>query len=87
MRQNAMRARPKRRGKPKDDGERSVIADNILDRDFQADRPNQKWLADFTYVWTGEGWLYVAAVLDPVLQGSPLCLNQWRINGSPSAGR
>jgi putative transposase len=61
---NALRARPRRRGKPKDDGERSVIADNILDRDFQADRPNQKWLADFTYIWTAEGWLYVAAVLD-----------------------
>ena len=42
MRQNAIRARPKRRGKPKDDGERSVIADNLLDRDFEADRPNQK---------------------------------------------
>ena len=64
MRINALRARPKRRGKPKDDGERSVIADNILDRDFQADRPNQKWLADFTYIWTAEGWLYVAVVLD-----------------------
>lgn len=64
MRQNAMRARPKRRGKPKDDGERSVIADNILDRDFQADRANQKWLADFTYIWTAEGWLYVSVVLD-----------------------
>ncbi len=61
---NALRARPKRRGKPKDDGERSVIADNILDRDFQADRPNQKWLADFTYIWTAEGWLYGAVVLD-----------------------
>jgi putative transposase len=45
MRLNAMRARPKRRGKPKDDDERSVIADNILDRDFVADLPNQKWLA------------------------------------------
>ena len=64
MRLNALRARPRRRGKPKDDGERSVIADNILDRDFQADRPNHKWLADFTYIWTGEGWLYVAVVLD-----------------------
>lgn len=64
MRINALRARPRRRGKPKDDGERSVIADNILERDFQADRPNQKWLADFTYIWTAEGWLYVAAVLD-----------------------
>ena len=64
MRINALRARPKRRGKPKDDGERSVIADNILGRDFQADQPNQKWLADFTYIWTAEGWLYVAVVLD-----------------------
>ena len=64
MRANALKARPRRRGLPKDDGERSVIADNILDRDFQADRPNQKWLADFTYIWTAEGWLYVAVVLD-----------------------
>jgi len=39
MRQNAMRARPKRRGKPKDDGARSIIADNVLDRNFEADRP------------------------------------------------
>ena len=46
MRLNALRARPRRRGKPKDDDERSVIAGNILDRDFQADRPNQKWLAE-----------------------------------------
>jgi putative transposase len=29
-----------------------------------AERPNQKWIADFTYVWTAEGWLYVAAVID-----------------------
>ncbi|MCR9178498.1 MAG: IS3 family transposase [Alphaproteobacteria bacterium] len=64
MRQNALKARPKRRGKPGDDGERSVIADNILDRDFEADHPNQKWLADFTYIWTAQGWLYVAVVLD-----------------------
>ena len=64
MRQNALKARPKRRRKPGDDGERSVIADNILDRDFEADRPNQKWLADFTYIWTAQGWLYAAVVLD-----------------------
>ncbi len=64
MRINAFRARPRRRGKPKDDGERSAIADNILDRDFPADQLNQKWLADFTYIWTAEGWLYVAVVLD-----------------------
>lgn len=64
MRLNALRARPRRRAKPKDAGERSVIADNILDRNFEAHRPNQKWLADFTYIWTREGWLYVAVVLD-----------------------
>jgi putative transposase len=64
MRLNGLRARPKRRGLPKDNGERSIIADNVLDRDFSAERPNQKWVADFTYIWTAEGWLYVAVVLD-----------------------
>ena len=43
---------------------RSATADNVLDRQFQADRANQKWVADFTYLWTAEGWLYVAVVLD-----------------------
>ena len=37
---------------------------NILDRQFEAERPNQKWVADFTYIWTVEGWLYVSAVID-----------------------
>lgn len=64
MRLQALRARPKRRGLPRDLGERSVIADNVLDRQFQAESPNQKWVADFTYLWTAEGWLYVAVVLD-----------------------
>ena len=36
----------------------------MLDRLFAAPAPNRKWVADFTYIWTGEGWLYVAAVLD-----------------------
>lgn len=65
MRQQALRARPRRRGKPVDrgDGIRS-IASNILDREFEASAPNQKWVADFTYIWTVEGWLYVAVVLD-----------------------
>ena len=36
----------------------------MLDRQFTAERPNQKWIADFTYIWTAEGWLYVAAVID-----------------------
>ncbi len=63
MRQLSLKARPRRRGLPKDDGERSVIAGNVLDRQFTADAPNKKWVADFTYIWTAEGWLYVAAVI------------------------
>ena len=65
MRMNALRARPRRRGLPKDDGARSLaVAPNLLDRQFAAERPNQRWIADFTYIWTAEGWLYVAALID-----------------------
>ncbi len=66
MRKNAMKARPRRRSLPADPGERviSTIAPNVLDRQFHAASPNRKWIADFTYIWTAEGWLYVAAVID-----------------------
>ena len=64
MRMQALKARPRRRRLPRDTGKRSMIADNVLDRRFEASAPNQKWVADFTYIWTSEGWLYVAAVLD-----------------------
>jgi putative transposase len=66
MRLQALRARPRRRRLPKDEGDRQVahVPTNLLDRQFVAERPNQKWIADFTYIWTGEGWLYVAAVID-----------------------
>jgi len=40
------------------------IAPNVLERDFGATAPNQKWLADLTYVRTDEGWLYLALVVD-----------------------
>jgi len=66
MRQQALRARPRRRRLPSDTGERSTnaISSNVLDRTFQAPAANRKWVADFTYIWTAEGWLYVAAVVD-----------------------
>ena len=66
MRLQALRARPRRRRLPPDAGERLVgaVAPNILDRRFGAAAPNQKWAADFTYIWTAEGWLYVAVVID-----------------------
>jgi transposase InsO family protein len=40
------------------------VAPNHLNRDFHATRPNEKWLADITYIPTAEGWLYLAVVLD-----------------------
>ena len=66
MQVQGFRARPRRRRLPPDTGERSLaaVSSNVLDRQFVAERPNQKWIADFTYVWTAEGWLYVAAVID-----------------------
>jgi putative transposase len=66
MRSQALRARPRRRSLPQDNGKRllAAISPNVLDRQFEAQAPNRKWVADFTYIWTGEGWLYVAAVLD-----------------------
>jgi len=66
MRSQGLKARPRRRRLPPDLGERqaSAVAANVLDRAFAAPAPNRRWIADFTYVWTAEGWLYVAAVID-----------------------
>ena len=54
MRAQALRARPRRRGLPRDEGDRllATLSPNVLDRQFVADGPNQKWIADLTYVWT-----------------------------------
>lgn len=61
-----LQARRKRRRSPGDTGPRPEhsIAPNLLQREFDAAGPNRKWAADFTYIWTEEGWLYVAVVLD-----------------------
>jgi putative transposase len=66
MRLQGLKARPRRRRLPPDPGERqtAAVAPNVLDRSFAAPAPNHRWIADFTYVWTAEGWLYVAAVID-----------------------
>lgn len=40
------------------------MAPNLLDQDFTASRPNEKWTGDITAVWTDEGWLYLGVVLD-----------------------
>ena len=64
MREQALRARPRRRGLPSDKGTRHEAADNVLDRQFEATAPNQLWIADFTYVPTASWFLYLAVVLD-----------------------
>lgn len=66
MRADHLRACPKRRRPPGNSRLRPghAIAPNVLNRQFEAPSPNQKWVADFTYLWTWEGWLYVAVVLD-----------------------
>ena len=66
MQANAMKARPRRRRLPVDAGARPIaeLAGNVLDRQFNVSAPNRSWAADFTYIWTVEGWLYVAVVLD-----------------------
>ncbi len=65
MRENGLKARQKRQFKRTTDSHHAFpIAPNLLEQDFSATRPNQKWAADISYVWTNEGWLYLAVVLD-----------------------
>ena len=65
MRDNGIRARHKRRFKATTDSKHALpVAPNLLDRNFQPAAPNQVWSADLTYLWTNEGWLYLAVVLD-----------------------
>ena len=47
-----------------DSGHQLPVAPNILNRRFTVDRPNEVWVSDITYIWTLEGWLYLAVVLD-----------------------
>ena len=65
MQEAGLEARRRRRFKRTTDSNHShPIAANLLDRQFTVDRPNLWWAGDITYVWTGEGWLYLAVLLD-----------------------
>lgn len=66
MREEAIRARTHRRFRVRttDADHDHPVADNVLDRDFAAARPDERWATDITYVPTAEGWLYLAAVID-----------------------
>ena len=41
-----------------------TVADNMLNRNFTTEKPSQKWVSDITYIYTKEGWLYLAGILD-----------------------
>ena len=65
MRGNGMS--PKRQQKFKkttDSQHNKAVASNLLDQTFSAEAPNEKWAADISYIWTAQGWLYLAVMLD-----------------------
>jgi len=65
MRDHGIRAKHKRRYKATTDSKHAMpIAPNLLDRNFTPSAPNKAWTSDITYLWTTEGWLYLAVVID-----------------------
>ena len=65
MRENGIRARHKRRHKVTTDSKHGLpVAENLLARNFTPAAPDQVWTSDITDLWTDEGWLYLAIVLD-----------------------
>lgn len=65
MREGGVEARRKRRFRRTTDSNHSMpIAPNLLNRHFTTNAPNKAWVTDVTYIPTGEGWLYLAAMLD-----------------------
>jgi putative transposase len=65
MRDNSIKIDRTRKFKATTDSNHTFnIAPNLLDQDFSADAPNQKWAGDISYIWTSEGWLYLAVILD-----------------------
>jgi len=65
MRENRLVARCRRRFRTTTDSKHSFpIAPNLLERNFTAVRPNESWVTDITFLWTLQGWLYLAVILD-----------------------
>lgn len=65
MRENDIRVERSKKYKATTDSNHSFnIAPNLLDGDFSATAPNQKWVGDISYIWTREGWLYLAVIID-----------------------
>ena len=65
MREHGLNAKPRKHcTRTTDSHHEQPVAPNLLNREFSATAPNTKWVADITAIWTMEGWLYLAVVLD-----------------------
>jgi putative transposase len=65
MKHLGLQAKAKKKFKVTTDSKHNLpFAANLLNRDFTASAPNQKWVGDISYIWTDEGWLYLAVVID-----------------------
>jgi putative transposase len=65
MRENGIKARTRKKFKITTKSDHNLpIAEDLVGRDFSASGINQLWLSDITYIWTWEGWMYLAAVMD-----------------------
>lgn len=65
MQENGIYGKHKRKYKVTTNSKhRLSVAPNLLNRNFNPDQPNQAWVSDITYLWTDEGWLYLAIVMD-----------------------
>jgi len=65
MRQNALQVKTTRRFKvTRNSDHKRPVAPNLVQREFRAEAPDRLWTGDITYIWTNEGWMYFAVVLD-----------------------
>jgi transposase InsO family protein len=65
MRDAGLKAKGRRKYKPTTDSNHALpVAPNLLKRDFRADVPDRVWVSDITYIWTRQGWMYLAVILD-----------------------
>ena len=65
MKKNGIHSKTKRKYKATTNSKHNLpVAENLLNREFSAAKPNQKMVSDITYLWTEEGWLYIAGVMD-----------------------
>jgi transposase InsO family protein len=65
MREAGLRAKSARKYKATTDSNHALpVAPNLLEQDFHAERPNAVWVSDITYLWTRQGWMYLAVIID-----------------------